>query len=212
MGADRLFNIETHRWRSLRPPPCTDYCVLTGVGARWLSYTDPPQDCTPDTCPEGYNPLPPATYYQNIRTGESGYGLLGAGDTIDLDSPSLVRKLCPFGIYGHGFLLTPEQLWNGPPSYLRRCGSTLNMLLAHGAYAADSAAIVTSFELQQMGGILLPSLRPFEFSLPTVMHVPFVVLTPWRVFVEDNYFTDHPGPLWSASLPLASQRAGARAT
>jgi hypothetical protein len=143
---------------------------------------------------------------------------------LDLNSPRLVQRICaplsvPIGgsltLYGGFAVVTAPQPGSGPGASmtLEECGSQLQMPLAAGlavrpTVVGNSRALawaVTNTYGERTGeidGLLLPSLNPFSFTIPTT----FAIQPPNGIFTiamdaERLYITDANGNVYSAPFP-----------
>ncbi len=201
-----LYNIQKRR---LRRFPCDAVCQqdydnanLVAVGARWLEVQLQPNQ----SCGDGvhYSCGPTTDVYYNVRTGEPRVPSVGQSTIVNLNSPTLTRRLCPPLIgplwwFDGRFAVAQET--NGV--FLERCGSDLNKpLIVATTYAgivlANTEAVAfCSDSRTEQSGIFLPSLRSFRFTVnacPTVLG-------------ERNvYYDDAQDRLWAAPLPSKPPR------
>jgi hypothetical protein len=184
-GFFQLFDIRTRTWHYVR---CDRLCDANSpwlggviVGARWLGLQIDPHA----PCGDGeHNSCGPTTYlFYNIASGRSRTPRVGPTTIVDLDSPTLTRRLCaplaeptsppgtpPFPpdvtFYGRFALLEAQT-----GIYLQRCGSRLNVPLVTAGYAGQlvgnqQAVAFCPASSAPGSGIFLPSLRRFMFTLP----------------------------------------------
>jgi hypothetical protein len=153
--------------------------------------------------------------FQNVQTGQVRVLPRDSRVTANLDSPSLVEKLCrPLRVLG----TFPASLAldgrfaivsRGPPTYLERCGSQLRMPIGDPAAFLSADQTVANAHVvlwlsgytrtgERFTGVLLPSLKRVTFSFPS--H-----LLPDRVaYALDErrfYVVDQRGRVWAAQIP-----------
>jgi hypothetical protein len=215
---ERVYNIVTRKWR---PVPCSNSrcagpqgaeVVREAVGARWVEYDQQwPGPCTPDyhnTC----GPIEPV--FVNIRTGGVRRSWPKSPTTIlDLDSPTLARRLCtPLRVPAPGSLTMEGQfavITAGNGSYLQRCGSHRHTVLSSpggasvsgGGLWANEHAVFWAVESSggwkgQLAGILLPSLRRFTATIPPRLRSSFVLPGATHMYMPDAN-----GQIWAAPFP-----------
>jgi hypothetical protein len=170
----------------------------------------------------------PFTYtFENVSTGiVRSIPYRAGGRTIpDLNSPTLVRRLCsplrvPSGpgamtFYGKFAIVESVGTDGGIRYYLERCGTRLHQRLdgsnlgtPEAALAANSRAIVWQQPfLPELHGVLLPSLRRFMVPLPDTIDLgatgvqSSIALSSTRLYALDGE-----GQLWSAPAPVAPPR------
>jgi hypothetical protein len=185
------------------------------IGAKWLALSVAPHP----SCDDGeHADCGPTTYlFYNIATGKPRIPRLSPGMLVDLDSPTLTRRICrplqipegdptfpaPFMFYGRYALELPVT-----GIYLDRCGSRLHLPLLRGPYNVamfgNSQAVgfctrlaqVTTGAQQVMQGLYLPSLRRFQVIMPSDLGCPQgVALGPRHLAVIGGI------SLWMASFP-----------
>jgi hypothetical protein len=225
-GSDeRVYNVVTGRWRRIgRAEPA---CVGVGggqtlepqsgqpvgeaVGARWVErQVQCPGPCTPDyhnTCG------PIEQVFINIRTGKVRRDLPGSPTTIlDLDSPTLARKLCaPLRVPPGGSITMDGRFAlvrkAGGSTYLQACGSHRQTALTSPEWwnqravfwAVDSAGGWRG----KLAGILLPSLRRFTATIPARLQSSFILLGASHLYMPDSN-----GKIWATQFPSTTPGTG----
>jgi hypothetical protein len=190
----KLYGLASGQWRTLpHTPPCDpSECPATplAVGSQWVEYT---VSCGPHCAA--------STQFENIYTGQaapsnlSAYGP-GSRENLDLDSPTLLQKLCaplrvpsyrslggPYDVPGtltfYGPFAVAQTLDGAGNSVnrLERCGSSLHQTLsALGTPEGNSHLLVWwQNPLGVLRGLFLPSRRPFELTVPSgLARAPFL--------------------------------------
>lgn len=224
------FNAQTQKLRRL---PCRGPCQrlpanLIAVGSRWFEVEITPHQ----SCGDGvHNSCGPTTFaFYNIRTGRQKVPAVGESETVDLNSPTLVRRLCtplveppgyspttstgriPTTITGSAFTFDGRFAVAQKPSgiYIQRCGSRLDLPLVTPPYAGSvlqnaSAVAFCDLDTAWTRGFLLPSLKPFTISPPLFnMGGPPAcpLLGPRHAYAEGTTDTGTQ-TLWRARLPRA---------
>jgi hypothetical protein len=222
------FNVRT---RKLRRLPCSGSCQrppanLVAVGSRWFEVEiDPHQPCGDGI----HNSCGPTTFaFYNIRTGRQKVPVTSGSETVELNSPTLTRRLCPPLVEPPGYSPTTDTgstpttitgssfTFDGPfavaqkPSgiYIQRCGSRLDLPLVTPPYAGSvlenaSGVAFCDLDTASTRGFLLPSLKPYTIS-PPVFNVGGRPVCP-RFGPRHAYAvgTTVRQTLWTARLPRA---------
>lgn len=225
-----LYNLDSGRWTDFHiSPQCQGdapslfqaVCYAVGIGPYWMKLLA-------IAGPSGHERS--FYYLQNIQTGELKPDPITAGgnEFDDLGAPSGSSQLCapltyptvynpsageyePGSLTFYGqFALTHEgDLTSSPLLHLRRCGSSLDLLLHGTDYPpamASSRAVIGDFDGANFPGWFLPSLRPFRLSPPATPDLPCgdgtegvvpVALTARTIYVA----CPQAGRLWAATLP-----------
>ncbi len=210
---EKVYNVVTHVWKRvgcLESPcagPTGTVLQRESIGARWLERDEQwPGPCGSDyhtTC----GPIVPV--FVNLRTGTVRHGSPPQSSTtiLDLSSPTLVRHLCaPLSVPAqtqvamHGRVA----IFSGPTgTYVQSCGSLKRARIPAFYSIANQHALVWAVpELIQkwrgrIGGLLLPSLRPFTSKIPsTVISGAY-----WILGSKDMYTLDPRGTFWAAPFP-----------
>ena len=209
------FNLRTKKLRSL---PCHGLCQqdydfqnLVAVGARWFQVEVEPHE----PCGDGiHNTCGPTTYaFYNVRTGQQEVPIVTESETVDLNSPTLVRTLCAPLVEPSGYSPTDASANNltfdgsfavGEETsglYIERCGSNLHVSLVTdpvgGSVLQNARAIAfCSYGQTPTNGLLLPSLTPFTMVAPAVAPTACPLLGPRHAYVVDAQ-----NQLWAATLP-----------
>lgn len=216
----RLYNFQTHKWRRLAcDAVCQGYTYsqsIRAIGAKWLVVQVPPHD----PCGDGvHNSCGPTTYsFYNINTGRPRSPRTGAGEVVDLNSPSLMRRVCrPLQVpSGQNSAFPPPLTFFGSfaevkdPSgiYLEKCGSSLQLPVVTTPYAGVLLGNIGVVGFCHFGGDLsgyfLPSLRRFEAAVPADTGCP-TVLGIRHVFASGPQST-----LLAAAFPSKPPSTGTR--
>jgi hypothetical protein len=179
----QVYNIHE---RKLRRLPCIGLCEsdyylqdIVGVGSRWFEVRVEPHE----SCGDGvhYTCGPTTLTYYSVHTGKPKVPLVSDAEAVDLNSPTLSRRLCsplrePAG-YSPTTATGPTLTFDGifaiaqeaSGIYIEQCGSHLHRLLVGtpttgGSVLANAHAI--AFCAAGTEGFLLPSLTPFTIVAP----------------------------------------------
>jgi hypothetical protein len=225
VGCD-LYNLNIGRWTTFRvSSKCPNACEVVGVGRYWLKLASP----------TGYDPYapPPSLWLQSISSGQVISDPISPGGAVfdDLNTPSGSVPLCaplrypiaqdrfiyPGGLtfYGPGpnqFALTDEGPGGPNGTFrMRRCHSSLNLVLPNNAYggvapmASSSAVIAESNGGFSLYGWTLPSLRRFTILWPRQLscgdRITLDVLTKRYLYVTVD------GRAYSTPVPTARDLA-----
>lgn len=225
-----LYNLDSGQWTDFHiSPQCQGdapslfqaACFAVAIGPYWVKLQA-------NAGPSGHEKN--FYYLQNIQTGELKPDPITPGGNVfdDLGAPSGSSQLCaplryptvynsaageyePGSLTFYGqFALTHEgDNAPGPLSHLRRCGSSLNLMLHGTDYPpalASSRAVIADLDGATFPGWFLPSLWPFRLSPPATQDLPCghgtegvvpVALTARTIYVA----CPQAGRLWSATLP-----------
>ena len=221
-----LYNVDSGQWTDFHiSPVCpsdsplfSSDCTPVGIGPYWVKLRG-------NAGPSGHEKN--FYYLQNIQTGEFKPDPITAGGSVfdDLGAPSGSSQLCapltyptvynasageyePGSLTFYGqFALTHEgDSASSPLLHLRRCGSSLNLILHGTAVLASSRAVIADFDGATFPGRFLPSLWTFRLSPPATPDLPCgdgtegvvpVALTARTIYVA----CPQAGRLWSATLP-----------
>ena len=213
--AYEAFNLRTKTLRSL---PCDGLCQqdyyfqnLVAVGARWFQVEVGPHE----PCGDGiHNTCGPTTYaFYDVRTGRHKVPIVTESETVDLNSPTLVRTLCaplaqPSG-YSPTIASANSLTFDGSFAvaqetsglYIEQCGSKLHVPLVTAPFAGSvlqnaRAIAFCSFGDTAINGFVVPSLTPFTMVSPAVAPTSCPLLGPRHAYVIDAQ-----NQLWAATLP-----------
>lgn len=209
--APKLYDVRTHTWHRFRCGALCDGTNLRGeaMGAHWVLFSQQPF-CDPHTMTCG----DPQLIYVNVLTGKARRLTPSTTSIADLNSPTLVRRVCsplqaPLTFYGKFAVV------QGFGLYVERCNSRTRIALATTPYAGSIAANTQAAGFCTFGGgtaaspyagVFLPSLRPFTAPLPSNLQCPDG-LGPHRLYARD---TSGRG-VWAAAFPSQpAKRAGTR--
>lgn len=211
-----LYGLADRQWRTVAITPTADCaaasdCSATpnAVGARWLRV-DEQWDCMFHGCAT-------ATEYVDILTGQlapanaTASVRVGGDQTIDLDSPTLVRTLCsplrqPAGaVYPDGRFTITETftMTQALVVTVERCGSHHRLRFGPlGSWAANSRVIVWGPGLPRRGfaGARLADGRRFVVPVPRAIRR----LGSWSFYLTDRrlyVLATDTGQTWSAAAP-----------
>jgi hypothetical protein len=208
-----LYNIATRRWTPFR---CGNGCAPDGtlyevIGARWVEFVVQGQQ----SCGDGVHfECGPVTYaFYNLRTHKVRHGSPQTSTRIvDLDSPTLVRRVCkplraPAGeslTYEGKFVVVSE----AHGSFLERCGSPRRIALGAGTLAGGGLLANPHAVMSRVAGpagvvggtfdgIWLPSRRRFTATGPPGYDTfgAIAALDAVRLYVAEPG-----GTLWAATL------------
>ncbi len=227
--APELYSLTRRSWQTVHLAPslqrfcqATDgmpFCTLTGVGADWIEVKESCYHC------RDFHD------FQNIQTGQlasattprdlgqrSGPG----GTTIpDLDSPTLIRRLCrPLRVptswdnaydqsvsgmlMFHGSFAVASGVRRGSDNqfaFIERCGSRLHVPIPDDATViASSHAVI--WQAGGVNGVLLPSLRRLRIILPGVVTRASGVVA---ALSQRTLYVLGRGQLWTASSAVFSR-------
>lgn len=215
-----LYNVRT---RKLRRLPCDGLCQqdyylqnLIAVGSKWFEVEIEPHDSCGDGIHNDCGPTTSAFY--NTHTGKQGVPVVSSSETIDLNSVTLRRKLCPplreppgysptdpiaYTLTFDGSFAVAQQTAG---IYLERCGSDLRLALVTAPYEGalillPRAAAFCAGATEE--GFFLPSDQPFTIGAAAVTSGSLTdcpVLGP-----RHAYAVDAQGQLWAAPLPRKLQ-------
>jgi hypothetical protein len=180
------------------------------VGADWIEFGE----ACGYRCPSG------TTVFQNIQTGQIKSDPTGGRTIADLSSPVLARRLCSplrargsstvtgtgysgftaLALYGRFALVPSRPFKDGSSTVLERCGSKIRMRLR--VPVANSREVIWASGPHRLSGLLLPSLRRFEISVPANVSSGVIVLGSRRLYLLPLLpLTPGAGQLWTAVLP-----------
>ena len=166
-----------------QPGGCDEHSNPGAAGRNWLEYSV-------GNCPGVHCSSRPE--FQNLQSGVvRGKDPTGGSSILDLNSPSLSRRLCSplrvpryydiFSGFGPGAVVPDGKfaIALGTDNsgigliYLERCATHLHRLLTEAPYtdppppwAANSTSVVWQSERNELAGVFLPSLRRFTIRLP----------------------------------------------
>lgn len=213
--AYEAFNLRTRKLRSL---PCVGLCQqdyysqnLVAVGARWFQVEVEPHE----PCGDGiHTACGPTTYaFYDVRTGRHKVPIVTKSETVDLNSPTLVRTLCvpltqPAG-YSPTIATANSLTFDGSFAiaqessglYIERCGSDLHVPLVTAPFAGSvlqnaRAIAFCSFGDTATNGLVVPSLTPFTIVASAGAPAACPLLGP-----RHAYILDAQNQLWAATLP-----------
>jgi hypothetical protein len=212
-----LYDVRTRKARTL---PCTGLCQhyydsqnLIAVGSEWFEVEVEPHDPCGDGIHNDCRSTTAAFY--NIHTGRQQVPVVSNSETIDLNSATLTRQLCPPLLEPPGYSPTNPiantltldgsfAIAQEPSAiYRERCGSDLHLSLATGVYEGGLLVLprAAAFCSSSMQGYFLPSLQHFTINatkgaLPSTCPI----LAP-----RHAYATDDQGHVWAAPLPSKLQ-------
>lgn len=196
---DLLYSLASKTWETVSPTPDGE---PTGIGADWIEYVYNPCDGIEHCEPQQEED------FQNLQTGKpAGAYKLNSTTVLDLNSPTLTRRLCtPVRVPRGGVVMSfygrfAAVLASGPADravpYLERCGSRLHQRLAGIPITGTSRMLIWP-RLHYLSGLLLPSLRRFVIPLPASLpgDETFFVLASRTLYAQTN-----DRELWTARLP-----------
>jgi hypothetical protein len=208
-----LYDVSTRRWSTVT---CGERCLeavtqslAIEIGRRWIEIVETGHG----DCGDGeHETCGPETYlFKNIRTGELRSAPSPTASQVrDLDSPSLVRNLCPplrvpevgslMSLVDGGFGLVSDSTG----SFLERCHSRLHLRVpAVDLLWSNSKMLLwrTAEPPKQYDGLFLPSLRRFVFKVPAPFArtglTIFDVLASNKLYILDAVR----GRVWTAAMP-----------
>jgi hypothetical protein len=210
-----LYNLATRKWR---PLGCNGRCqpdatVGYVLGTRWLEFIVEGQQ----SCGDGVHfECGPDTYaYYNLHTHEVRHGSPQTSKRIvDLDSPTLVRRLCaPLRVPEDGSLTLEGRVGiatGARGSYLERCGSRARMPLDTRSPGSPDGGLIESSQAVlrpllgstgawsgKIDGVWLSSRRRFSATVPVRLN-PNVALI--ALDATHLYLVDGRARLWAATL------------
>ena len=158
------------------------------IGTQWIEMRESCDE--PTHCTNSYT-------FQNLQTGQTRSDPTNATTVVDLNSPTLTRKVCkplrvplvagnegsvtyaalPGSLTFYGKFAISSSGVNGAHGFLERCGSRLHQQIGSPnipagsllgpAFAANSRLVVWQSARHQVSGLFLPSLRRFAIPLPS---------------------------------------------
>lgn len=210
----RLYNVASHRWRAL---DCGVACENIGLAAPEAFGRDWMEVNEEAYCDPRATPCPSTTAFVSLPDGHVGTFHPAARHILDLNSPTLSRKVCaPLSMPPSGGSLefigrfAVETTAKGD-MYLEKCGSHLHRLLnaalpnSGNFVTANSHAVVTCSAPgygsrnppSKYSGVFLPSLKRFAFDLPAGLRACGATVDNNALYVGDSSETY----VWAAPLP-----------
>jgi hypothetical protein len=219
----RLYNIRTHKWGRVA---CTGSCQrnynyvgIARVGAKWLALSVAPHQPCGD---REHNDCGNYSYlFYNIATGRQKVPRTSTSTIIDLDSPTMTRRLCrplqvpagfpafppPLTFYG-AFALAQAQ--HGV--HVDRCGSHIHVPVIPGFLVSNAQAVgdCSPHQPDQIDGIFMPSLRRFTARLASPLSCDTLAPGDLALGPRHLYLAGPNGSLWAAAFPPQPPHASNR--
>lgn len=225
----KVYSIQTGNWTTVNYAAESsawcgplNSCLLypSQAGANWLAYIGN------DECEAHCYPLPPPPF-QNVYTSQLASPHTNASTLVDLDSPSLTRRICRPLNYPSSLLAAAYGdvsydsvfygrfgVFRGPhaTTYLQRCGSKSHMRLPETPEAGNSTSLLwqnyqdapRNGYPRSLAGVFLPSEKPFQIPVPISFRkigLELTVLSQHTLYVETNH-----GDVWAAPAPRQPRR------